>query len=191
MTHPWKKLIEEIRNRNWTQKQFAVFVWKKNSEVNELIKWKRNITIQWDLILSEVFWTPEKYWINMQTDYDYEIAKKEREKQKMEQKQEFEIVSDIEKDKVQETESSQISANSTEKDSKSTVSEGVAPSLEDKKDIDSSDSGIIEDEIQQKPWIEKKQDQQILDESQPEQVKIEESEEKQKKKEIQKIFINF
>ena len=33
----------------------------------------------------------------MQTDYDYEIAKKEREKQKMEQKQDFEVVTDIEK----------------------------------------------------------------------------------------------
>ena len=101
-----KKLIEEIRDRNWTQKQFAVLVWKKNSEVNELIKWKRNITIQWDLILSEVFWTPEKYWINMQTDYDYEIAKKEREKQKMEQKQEFEVVTDIEKPEIVEEKSS-------------------------------------------------------------------------------------
>ena len=106
MIHPWKKLIEEIRNRNRTQKQFAVFVWKKNSEVNELIKWKRNITIQWDLILSEVFWTPEKYWINMQTDYDYEIAKKEREKQKMEQKQDFEVVTDIEKPETVEVQPS-------------------------------------------------------------------------------------
>jgi len=95
MIHPWKKLIEEIRNRNWTQKQFAVFVWKKNSEVNELIKWKRNITIQWDLILSEIFWTPEKYWINMQTDYDYEIAKAQRKKERAWQKQDFEIVTEI------------------------------------------------------------------------------------------------
>ena len=108
MIHPWKKLIEEIRDRNWTQKQFAVLVWKKNSEVNELIKWKRNITIQWDLILSEVLWTPEKYWINMQTDYDYEILKQEREKQKMEQKQEFEVVSDIPKENIQEVVSEDV-----------------------------------------------------------------------------------
>lgn len=75
MDHPWKILIEQIRDRWWTQKQFSVFVWKKNSEVNELIKWKRNITVQWDLILADILWTPEKYWINLQVEYDYNIAK--------------------------------------------------------------------------------------------------------------------
>lgn len=75
MEHPWKLLIEEIKDRGWTQKQFSSFVWKKNSEVNELIKGKRNITVQWDLILSKILWTPEKYWINLQVDYDYNLAK--------------------------------------------------------------------------------------------------------------------
>ena len=75
MEHPWKLLIEAIKDRGWTQKQFSSFVWKKNSEVNELIKGKRNITVQWDLILSKILWTPEKYWINLQVDYDYNLAK--------------------------------------------------------------------------------------------------------------------
>jgi len=73
--HPWEYLIQEIRDRNWTQKQFSLLAWKKVSEVNELIKWKRNITIQRDLILSNVLWSPEKYWMNKQIDYDYYIAK--------------------------------------------------------------------------------------------------------------------
>ena len=75
MEHPWRLLIEAIKDRGWTQKQFSSFVWKKNSEVNELIKGKRNITVQWDLILSKILWTPEKYWINLQVDYDYNLAK--------------------------------------------------------------------------------------------------------------------
>lgn len=75
MEHPWKLLIEAIKDRGWTQKQFSSFVWKKNSEVNELIKGKRNITVQWDLILSKILWTPEKYRINLQVDYDYNLAK--------------------------------------------------------------------------------------------------------------------
>ena len=75
MEHPWKLLIEVIKDRGWTQKQFSSFVWKKNSEVNELIKGKRNITVQRDLILSKILWTPEKYWINLQVDYDYNLAK--------------------------------------------------------------------------------------------------------------------
>ena len=75
MEHPWKLLMETIKDRGWTQKQFSSFVWKKNSEVNELIKGKRNITVQRDLILSKILWTPEKYWINLQVDYDYNLAK--------------------------------------------------------------------------------------------------------------------
>lgn len=75
MEHPWKLLIEAIKDRGWTQKQFSSFVWKKNSEVNELIKGKRNITVQRDLILSKILWTPEKYRINLQVDYDYNLAK--------------------------------------------------------------------------------------------------------------------
>lgn len=73
--HPWKYLIQEIRDRDWTQKHFSLLLWKKVSEVNELIKWKRNITIQWDLLLSKVLWSPEKSWMNRQIDYDYSIAK--------------------------------------------------------------------------------------------------------------------
>lgn len=75
MNHPWKDLIEQIRERDWTQKQFSHLAWKKVSEVNELIKWKRNITIQWDLLLSNILGTPEKYWIHKQIDHDYIIAK--------------------------------------------------------------------------------------------------------------------
>jgi hypothetical protein len=44
----------------------------------------------------------------MQTDYDYEILKQEREKQKMEQKQEFEVVSDIPKENIQEVVSENV-----------------------------------------------------------------------------------
>lgn len=48
---------------------------KKISEVNELIKGKRNITIQWDILLSIVFADPEKKWITLQNEYDYIITK--------------------------------------------------------------------------------------------------------------------
>jgi len=48
---------------------------KKISEVNELIKGKRNITVQWDILLSIVFGDPEKKWIKLQIDFDYQIIK--------------------------------------------------------------------------------------------------------------------
>lgn len=175
MIHPWKKLIEEIRDRNWTQKQFAVLVWKKNSEVNELIKWKRNITIQWDLILSEVLWTPEKYWINMQTDYDYEIAKQEREKEKNENKQEFEIVWDIEQEYTKETKDSENRVVSDVKQETQEDPQKLVVSLPEKEEI-------VEDQPEEKENI----SQDVSSESdEPNE------EEKHKKKEVQKVFLNF
>jgi len=183
MIHPWKKIIEEIRNRGWTQKQFAVLVWKKNSEVNELIKGKRNITIQWDLILSEIFWTPEKYWINMQMDYDYEIAKKEREKEKIKKEQEFEVISDIEKDKIKE-----------------------APEKEEyswkKSEIKDFGENVVSlSEEQEKSEISKWQEENIspMEEDSDSSKKVvektsqrdHEDDEKQHHKAMQKIFLNF
>ncbi|HRU50045.1 MAG TPA: helix-turn-helix domain-containing protein [Candidatus Absconditabacterales bacterium] len=80
MKHPGELLIEEIRSRDLTQKEFSLMLGKSVSELNELIKGKRNITIQWDLLLSQVLDSPEKYWIHKQIDYDYFLAKKENEK---------------------------------------------------------------------------------------------------------------
>lgn len=82
MQHPGKELIEEIRNRGRTQKEFALLASKKVSEVNELIKWKRNITIQRDIILADVLWSPEKFRLNKQINYDYSIAKNNFQKNK-------------------------------------------------------------------------------------------------------------
>ena len=177
MIHPWKKIIEEIRNRNWTQKQFAILVWKKNSEVNELIKWKRNITIQRDYILSQVLWTPEKYWINMQTDYDYEQMKLKikEEKNKTES---FEIVEDIPSNNVQEVldvenEKQEFEKEKVENTDKveeylSSWTEGEEPNLDSTAKSDNSPD-ILQNNKE---------------------VEISE-EERQKRKEMKKIFINF
>ncbi len=83
MKHPWQDIIQEIRARGWTQKYFSLLLWKKVSEVNELIKWKRNITIQRDLLLSKVLWSAEKFRINKQIDYDYIIAKQKFDESKV------------------------------------------------------------------------------------------------------------
>jgi len=69
--HPGKKIQMELKDRSWTQRQFAFLLWKKVSEVNELIKWKRNITVQRDILLSHVLWTKRKYRLELQNEYDY------------------------------------------------------------------------------------------------------------------------
>ena len=75
MKSPWKELLEKIEELWLTQKAFSVKIGKKSSEINELIKWKRKITIAWDILLSKVLNTPEKYWIYRQIDLDYEQIK--------------------------------------------------------------------------------------------------------------------
>ena len=71
--HPWTELQVLIKEKWLTQKAFALILWKKVSEVNELLKWKRNITIQRDYLLHQTLWTPIKYWILKQVDYDYSL----------------------------------------------------------------------------------------------------------------------
>ena len=75
MNSLWKELLEKIEELWLTQKAFSAKIGKKSSEINELIKWKRKITIAWDILFSKVFHTPEKYWIYKQIDLDYEQAK--------------------------------------------------------------------------------------------------------------------
>ena len=73
LQHPWTELQLLIKEKWLTQKAFASILWKKVSEVNELLKWKRNITIQRDYLLHQTLWTPIKYWILKQIDYDYSL----------------------------------------------------------------------------------------------------------------------
>ena len=79
--HPWIYLAEEIKKRGRTQKYFSELISKPNSEINELIKWKRNITVQWDIILTSYLDTPPKKWIQMQIDYEYNQHKWQQQKQ--------------------------------------------------------------------------------------------------------------
>ena len=73
--HPGKLVQQELTARWLTQKVFATMIGKKISEVNELIKWKRNITVQRDILLSIVFDDQEQKRIKIQTNFDYSVAK--------------------------------------------------------------------------------------------------------------------
>lgn len=48
---------------------------KKISELNELIKGKRNITVQRDILLSAVFGDPEQKRLKLQNDFDYIVVR--------------------------------------------------------------------------------------------------------------------
>ena len=74
LQHPWMLLAEYLKESWYTQKDFSVKIGKKTSEINELIRWKRNITVAWDIILTKYLSTDPKFWILKQVDYDYEQA---------------------------------------------------------------------------------------------------------------------
>ncbi len=71
IVHPWQYLQQRLKEKGRTQKDFARLLGKKVSEVNELIKGKRNITVQWDILLSTLFGDEEQKWCRLQLAYDY------------------------------------------------------------------------------------------------------------------------
>ncbi|PID34826.1 MAG: hypothetical protein CR971_01210, partial [candidate division SR1 bacterium] len=73
--HPGIELKKLLQEKSLTQKDMASLCGKNTSELNELIKGKRNFTIQRDIILHEVLGTPEQFWIRKQMDYEYAVAK--------------------------------------------------------------------------------------------------------------------
>ena len=72
LQHPWVLLAEYLKENWYTQKDFSVKIGKKTSEINELIRWKRNITVARDIILTKYLSTVPKFWILKQVDFDYE-----------------------------------------------------------------------------------------------------------------------
>ncbi len=75
--HPWEYLKDEIEARWLTQKEFSEIIWKSPSELNELIKWKRNITPIWAILIATVFDVSPDTWLNLQHEYDlYQVREK-------------------------------------------------------------------------------------------------------------------
>lgn len=74
--HPWVWLEMALEENNITQKQFAELIGKTAVEVNQIINGKRNITLDWAMRISAVFWGNPKYWIEMQADYDQQEYQK-------------------------------------------------------------------------------------------------------------------
>lgn len=78
--HPWKLLKRELEARNWTQKQLADLVDKTPAEVNDLISWKRNITIDRALRLQYALGMSHEIWIGIQNKRDAVQLLKQQEK---------------------------------------------------------------------------------------------------------------
>ena len=74
-THPGDILKEEIEYRGISQRRFAAQIGMSYSVLNEVLNAKRAITTEYALIFEAALGINAKLLVNMQTDYNMQIAK--------------------------------------------------------------------------------------------------------------------
>ena len=69
--HPGIYLKKELDKRQLKQKEFAKDIGMATSQLNEIIKGKRGISIEWAIMLEAVFGISKDYWLNLQKEYEF------------------------------------------------------------------------------------------------------------------------
>jgi len=78
--HPWEFLQDRLTAAQITQKEFGKRVWKTQAEINQLVKWRRDITVDRAIRLAQFFGTSWEVWIGIQNSYDaYKLKSKDEE----------------------------------------------------------------------------------------------------------------
>ena len=76
--HPGTLLKEEIEYRGITQKQLAQQMGVSYSVLNEILNGKRPVSIEYALYLEAVLGIDAQLWIQMQADYNLQVAKNDK-----------------------------------------------------------------------------------------------------------------
>lgn len=74
-THPGFVLIDELKSRNITQREFALDIDMPPTMLNEIVKGKRAITVDIALSLEKALDIPADFWLNIQTQYEIDEAR--------------------------------------------------------------------------------------------------------------------
>lgn len=72
--HPGEHVAEFIEEYGITQYRLAKEIHVPARRINEITKGKRSITVDTAVRLSRYFGNSAQFWINLQTNYDIEIA---------------------------------------------------------------------------------------------------------------------
>jgi len=73
--HPGEHLLEDfLKPLEISPYQLAKSIGVGQTRISEIIHAKRSITVDTALRLSRFFGTDEKFWLNLQQDYDIEVA---------------------------------------------------------------------------------------------------------------------
>ena len=73
-THPGEMIKDELKERGMTQKQLACQTGIKASVLSETINGKRSVSLSVAVALEKALDIPADIWMNLQTQYDLDIA---------------------------------------------------------------------------------------------------------------------
>ncbi len=84
--HPGEYIREEIAVRGWSQKQFADILGIDKSEVNNILRERRNVTPRIAARIGAAFGTSSELWLGLQQMYDtYQLSLDKEESKKLAQ----------------------------------------------------------------------------------------------------------
>jgi HTH-type transcriptional regulator/antitoxin HigA len=79
-THPGKMLLDELETRGILQSDFAKLIGYKKSQLNEIIKGKRNVDDELAILLERELGINANFWVNSQDNYDLDIIRIDKRK---------------------------------------------------------------------------------------------------------------
>lgn len=84
-THPGSILVDEIEANDYSQIEFAKLIGFNRSQLNEIIRGKRNINAETALLLEKALSIDADFWLEMQKNYDLDKARiEEKNKSRLE-----------------------------------------------------------------------------------------------------------
>ncbi len=76
--HPGEMLLDELTARGISQRKFASMIGCSCAFLNEIIKGKRSISVATAFRIEAATGIKAHIWVNLQTAYDMQMAKKDR-----------------------------------------------------------------------------------------------------------------
>lgn len=73
-THPGELLKDELKERGLSQKQLSEMTGVKASVISETISGKRAMSLNFAVALDKALDIPAELWLNLQTQYDLDVA---------------------------------------------------------------------------------------------------------------------
>ena len=75
---PGRILARELGARGWTQEDLSTIMGRFAQTINEIVKGKKRITPETALSLAEAFGTTAEFWLNLETNYQLNLARREQ-----------------------------------------------------------------------------------------------------------------